>query len=216
MHFRAMKNALKHATEPRARRSQEERSADSRARLIESAIRHMRERGLSATNMTEIASNANLTRGAIQHHFSNRAELILAVIEELDARLSLAMERYSLDCGVTGIDRVAHVLDKVIEMTSSDDNFAVYDLWSASRSDAALGGKTMKLQRQLTEQFREFWRRNLESHIPDELIDISFGVTLTMSQGGAMAQLLNHPPEAVDRMLLETKAMLLEYLRQRL
>ncbi|MEJ7935043.1 TetR/AcrR family transcriptional regulator [Sphingobium sp. AN558] len=198
------------------RRSQEERSAASRASLLESAIRHMRERGLAATNMTVIASEANLTRGAIQHHFSNRAELLLAVIGELDARISRAMDDYVLDADVTGLDRLIKVLDKVIALTSSDDNVAVYDLWSASRSDAALGAETLELQRQLTEQFRGFWRGNLEGHIPEDLIDASFDVTLTMSQGAAVAQLLNQSSETVDRMLAATKAMLLEFVKARL
>jgi AcrR family transcriptional regulator len=211
-----MKNLETGPVAAKRRRSQEERSAASRASLLESAIRHMRERGLAATNMTEIAADAGLTRGAIQHHFSNRAELLLAVIGELDSRLSRAMDDYRLDEQVTGIDRLAQVLDKVIELTCSDNNVAVYDLWSASRSDAALGAETLELQRQVTEQFRKFWRHNLEGYIPAELIDASFAVTLTMSQGGAVAQLLSQAPEAVDRMLAETKRMLMEFVKARL
>lgn len=198
------------------RRSQEERSAASRASLLESAIRHIRKRGLAATNMAEIAADANLTRGAIQHHFSNRAELLLAVIAELDARISRAMDAYELHTQITGIERLTNVIDKVIELTCSNDNVAVYDLWSASRSDPSLGAQTLELQRQLTEQFRSFWRRNLVGHVPEWLIDTSFAVTLTMSQGAAMAQLLKHSPEEVDHMLIATKTMLLESIRGRL
>lgn len=200
----------------KSRRSQEERSATSRASLIESAIRHMRERGIAATNMTEIAADANLTRGAIQHHFSSRAELILAAVSELDERISKAFGSYSVPDGTYGIDRVDALFDHVVALTTSSDAIAVYDLWSASRGDPALKHSTLELQRPLTEQFRQFWRRNLEGHIPPDLVEVSLDVALMISQGAAMARLLSQTSDTIDRTLLETKAMLLESIRARL
>jgi len=207
-----MASRTKERSVVRQRRSQEERSAQSRAKLLASAIAHIGERGLAATNMVEIAANANLTRGAIQHHFSNRPELILAVIAELDARLSRQMDEFSLSSDVTGIERVELVLNEIIKLTSSPDAFAIYDIWSASRSDPALGAKAMELQAQLTKQFRDFWFRNISGHIPDDTVSTGFAITLLMSQGAGMANLLGLEPTEVDRMLQETKAMLLAHL----
>lgn len=199
-----------------ARRSQEERSSNSRASLIDSAIRHMRERGIAATSMTEIAADANLTRGAIQHHFSSRTELILAAVRELDDRLSQAFDGYSVPVGVYGLDRVAAVYDHVVALTASADAVAVYDLLGASRGDPVLKHKTVELQRPLTEKFRQFWRRNLDGHIPREVVEVSLDIALLMSQGVAMAQLLTQPPAVIDRTMAEFRVMLLESIGARL
>lgn len=199
-----------------ARRSQEERSATSRARLIDSAIRHMRERGIAATSMTEIAAEANLTRGAIQHHFSSRKELILAAVRELDDRLSQKFDGFTVPDGVQGIDRVAALYDHVVALTASADAVAVYDLLSASRGDPVLKHKTVELQRPLTEKFRQFWRRNLDGHLPRDLIEASLDIALLMSQGVAMAQLLTQSSDTIDRAMAAFRVMLLESVGARL
>ncbi len=198
------------------RRSQGERSEASRASLIESAIRHTRERGLAAVSLADIAADAKLSRGAIQHHFSSRAELILAAISELDRRICVALEAYTAPDDVAGVDRVAVIFDHVIALADSSDVVAAYDLWSASRSDPALSHRTAELQRQLTDQFRTFWRRNLEGHMPPALVEMSLDITLMINQGAAMSQLLRHASGDTKRTLLEAKAMLLEFIGGRL
>lgn len=197
-------------------RTQEERSAASRAKLIESAIQLMRDRGLAATNMNEIARSASLTRGAIQHHFNNRSELILAVIEELDERIGRGLASISIPEEVSGLERLSLLLDHVIAATSSGDNIAVFDIWSASRSDPDLRDGTLDLHRQLTDSFRQLWRRNLLGHLDEALIELSFDVALTMSRGAAMGGLLHDRPEEIDRSLVEAKVMLMEFLKLRM
>lgn len=201
------------AAPAKARRSQEERSAASRASLIESAIRHLRERGLAQTNMTAIAADAKLTRGAIQHHFSSRDQLILAVISELDDRICQALEQYSLTDDMVGIERLHAMVDHVIRLTASEDAVAVYDLWSASRNSPELREKTLELQRELTARFGAFWRRNLEGQLPSPLIEASLSVTTMLSQGAAMSQMLSHPPEKIATALFEGKRVLMEYVQ---
>ena len=207
---------MTHAATPAARksrRSQEERSAASRAVLIESAIRCMRERGLAATNLIEIARSANLTRGAIQHHFNSRTELILAAVRELDERIARSFDKHSVSSDIKGADRVATLFNDVVTLTRSEDTVAVFDLWTASRGDLELKTKMLELQRPLTEQFRELWRRNLEGYLSSSLVDASFGIVLMVAQGMAMAQLLKQSTSVVDQMVADTRQMLLEHVK---
>ena len=207
---------MTHAATPAARksrRSQEERSAASRAVLIESAIRCMRERGLAATNLIEIARSANLTRGAIQHHFNSRTELILAAVRELDERIARSFDKHSVSSDIKGADRVATLFNDVVTLTRSEDTVAVFDLWTASRGDLELKTKMLELQRPLTEQFRELWRRNLEGYLSSSLVDASFGIVLMVTQGMAMAQLLKQSTSVVDQMVADTRQMLLEHVK---
>jgi AcrR family transcriptional regulator len=172
----------------------------------------MRERGLAATNLIEIARSANLTRGAIQHHFTSRAELILAAVRELDERIARSFDAHSVSSDISGVERVATLFDDVVALTRSENTVAVFDLWTASRGDPELKTRMLELQRPLTDQFRELWRRNLEGHFSAALVDASFGIVLMVTQGMAMAQLLKQPPGVVEQMVADTKQMLIGYI----
>lgn len=63
------------------RRTQDERSAETRAKLIDVTIDSICERGLQNATTAEIARRAGVSRGALQHHFHNKADLLVAVLE---------------------------------------------------------------------------------------------------------------------------------------
>ena len=70
----------------RKRKTQAERSASTRERLLEAAIDCIVEHGYARTTTTMIARKARLTRGAQLHHFGNREQLVLAAINHLFER----------------------------------------------------------------------------------------------------------------------------------
>ena len=65
------------------RRTQDERSAETRSRLIEAAIGIIADAGYSAASTTAIARRAGVSRGALQHQFGTRYELLMAVSDRL-------------------------------------------------------------------------------------------------------------------------------------
>lgn len=67
------------------RRSNAERSAQSRAQLIEGAIAALCEHGYSRTTTALIAARAGLTTGALHHHFPTKEDLLVAVLDRLSA-----------------------------------------------------------------------------------------------------------------------------------
>lgn len=70
------------------RRTNEERSDTTQRRIIQSAMRLLRNKGFKATNLQEIANGARVTLGALQHHFANRQILMERLIDEVMAPLS--------------------------------------------------------------------------------------------------------------------------------
>ncbi len=68
------------------RRSNEERSAETRGRLIEAAIDSLIEVGHVATTTARVAQKARVSRGAMLHHFPSRAALMAAVAEDIQHR----------------------------------------------------------------------------------------------------------------------------------
>jgi TetR/AcrR family acrAB operon transcriptional repressor len=64
-----------------ARRTAED-AARTRDAIIDAALAVFAERGFAASQLEDIARRASVTRGALYHHFSDKAELYLAVLRE--------------------------------------------------------------------------------------------------------------------------------------
>lgn len=63
------------------RRTNEERTATTRAALIEAGRRVFLARGFAGAGAPEICAEAKVTRGALHHHFEDKRGLFLAVVE---------------------------------------------------------------------------------------------------------------------------------------
>lgn len=71
-----------------ARRTQSERTAQTRAALIAAARRLFGARGFAAVGAERIASEAGMTRGALYHQFTDKADLFAAVLDQVEAEIA--------------------------------------------------------------------------------------------------------------------------------
>jgi AcrR family transcriptional regulator len=69
------------------RRTQEERSTETTNQLIDAAAEVFGERGFAKTSIDDINASTQLTRGALYHHFEDKADLFRAVFERKEAEL---------------------------------------------------------------------------------------------------------------------------------
>jgi AcrR family transcriptional regulator len=73
------------------RRSQDARSTATRKLLIAAARQLFAEKGYAATGTPEIVAAAGVTRGALYHHFADKAALFQTVVEEEHALLAMTI-----------------------------------------------------------------------------------------------------------------------------
>ena len=76
------------------RRTQVDRSAETRAVLIRAAIKTLHVVGFAGTTTALIAKRANVTTGALHHHFSTKDELMFGVLDEVSERLLARLEEH--------------------------------------------------------------------------------------------------------------------------
>ncbi len=93
-----------------ARRSNKDRSKTTRAMLIAVARKFFLKKGYAETSTPEIVSAANVTRGALYHHFQDKLDLFRAVVAEESQAVAeqIALEtinpKSALDALVTGTE----------------------------------------------------------------------------------------------------------------
>jgi AcrR family transcriptional regulator len=73
------------------RRTQAERSAETRDALIAAARTLFAQHGFAGTSLEAIVRTAGLTRGALYHHFADKTELFAAVFEQVEAEVATRM-----------------------------------------------------------------------------------------------------------------------------
>ena len=71
------------------RRTQGERTAQTRAALIAVARRLFGAEGFAAVGAERVAQEAGMTRGALYHHFTDKADLFAAVLDQVEAEIAL-------------------------------------------------------------------------------------------------------------------------------
>lgn len=79
----------------RARRSQQERTAETRTRLLDAAVTLLHDKGLTHTSTNDIAEAAGVSRGALTHHFESREDLITCAIEHMLAGVTVELEAFT-------------------------------------------------------------------------------------------------------------------------
>jgi AcrR family transcriptional regulator len=73
--------------------------AETRAKLIAVGRKAFATKGYADSSMDDFTAEAGLTRGALYHHFGDKAGLLAAVIAEIDAEMTERLRKVSLAAG---------------------------------------------------------------------------------------------------------------------
>lgn len=122
---------------PRARRSQAERRAETRARLIEATITSLVEDGWAGTSTRSVARRAGVSQGAQQHHFPTKRTLVEAALTDIVTRLVEASATWSPPPEEDA--RAAFLLDRLWEIHCMPVGLAVQEMLTLARTDADTG-----------------------------------------------------------------------------
>jgi AcrR family transcriptional regulator len=96
----------------RTRRTQEERSAETRARVIQGATECVAELGFAGATMSAISKRAGVTWGAIQHQFGDKDTILDAVLEASLAALEADLAETAASTDATVEARVKAFVDR--------------------------------------------------------------------------------------------------------
>lgn len=126
-------------TEPAgAPRSRTDRSADSRALILDAAVHCLAEHGYAATTTLAIQARAGVSRGRLLHHFPSRDALLIAAAQHLAVTRLAAAEQWwgslAPDRALTGRARVDRATELLWETFRQPYFWAAVELWTAART----------------------------------------------------------------------------------
>ncbi len=99
------------------RRTQAERTAETRRRILDAVVESIAELGFQRTTATEIAKRAGITWGAVQHHFGAKGGILEAVLEDTFERFEARVGKIATDAPLAR--RVALFVERAWEHFAS-------------------------------------------------------------------------------------------------
>lgn len=132
----------------RPRRSQAERSEETRGRAIDATIRCLARDGYSATTTTRVAQEARISRGGMLHHFPTKVDLIVAVAEAVSRRLH-EQRKAALMKIPDGLDRFRALTDATWETSQGPEEMTLIEILMASRGDEELARRLPEVAQRL-------------------------------------------------------------------
>jgi len=121
----------------RRRLTQDQKTAETRRRLLDAAVLCLIDRGYANTTTSEIAERAGLSRGAQLYHFPRKEELIAGAVEHL-FELMFGEMKEKVSRLTNENDRRATAIDLLWEICNGRLVTAWLELVVASRTDSYL------------------------------------------------------------------------------
>jgi len=169
-------------------RTQAQRTAEMRARLLDAAISCLIDKGYSGTSTQEISRRAGVSRGAQLHHFPTKESLVVAAVEHLvEQRLAEMIDAHVAD------DEAG--VELFLDAFSGPLFYAALELWIAARTDPVLHAAVLPLEARVNEAIAAGSAAIFGDRMSPEAIEIS----VELARGLAVSALFRN--DTTDREL---------------
>ncbi len=178
------------------RRSNAERTAQTRARLMDAVVESIAEVGLARTTAPEIARRAGVTWGAVQHHFGGKDGILVSVLDDSFRRFAEGLEGIPIE-GTSLEKRASLFIDRAWEHFGSAHYRSTYEILIHY-----LGREDSRAKRdwrdRMSRDWDRIWRRLFaDAHLPRRrhfvlqhyTIAVLSGLASTLMLEGAQVEL---------------------------
>ena len=146
----------------RSRRTQDERSEETRERLLNGALKILTKKGYAGFRIADVSDISGVSRGGLIHHYPSKEALVAGVLEYIFGRL----QRSAVEQIGAATD-MKSALEAVIESARRfffSLEFPIYlDLVLATREGGPLLRTARTLARRQRKWVQDFWAASLEA-----------------------------------------------------
>jgi AcrR family transcriptional regulator len=167
----------------------QDRSRATRQRLLDTTIRCLATHGWEVSTVSFIAAEAGISRGAVQHHYRTREDLILGALEHIFATRVAALDALPEPPG-SGPARVHAVVANLVEAVGGELFRAALQVWTVAAADPELRDAVVPLERHFAREVHRRAVRLLRADDRDPAMRGLIQATLDLARGLALADVL--------------------------
>ncbi|MEH2533476.1 AcrR family transcriptional regulator [Bradyrhizobium sp. AZCC 1588] len=189
-------------------------AADStRSRILDAAVECLIEAGVAGTTTLAVQHRAEVSRGALLHHFPTHASLLAASVAELVRRNERAVSQGRAGAGPA--DSLVAAVEALAFAARQPAYLAELELWAVARTDAALKQALIAAERGARRDLDRVYFQLFGEWTDSDAYDEVVALTLHFIRGLAISENLRSSPGRRERLvaawaeamrtLLETK-----------
>ena len=195
------------------RRTQAERSGETRRCILDAAVALLGERGYAGLRTGDVALAAGVSKGAQTHHFPSKETLVVAVVEHVFLRAS-EQARQRARRKMTADEAIKALIADAQEFFFSELFLIALDLAIQGRLADAGDNSLTKLSAATRLPVEAHWRAALvDSGVPAHIADDLLWLTLSIVRGLAVRRLWQHDAPRFNRLFRLWREMVTRYLQ---
>jgi AcrR family transcriptional regulator len=197
----------------RKRRTQAQRTQETRARILDAAVQVLRRNGYAHFRTADVANAAGVSRGAQLHHFATKEKLVYATMEHvfnnvLDKSRTRAAALKQRD------DPLEAAVADARDFFFSTAFFISLDI-ATSINKKPFRNKLMAMVRDARLPAERAWREALTARgVPEQAADDVLWLTFGVVRGLAVRMLWQNEPDRFDRLLALWRSIVEGYVLQ--
>src|SRR5438105_4329616 len=191
----------------RAPRTQAQRRDETRRALLDAAVESLIQVGFARTTTLEVQRRADVSRGALLHHFPSKAELLVAAVAHLAEMRARQLKQLSSQLP-EGRARTDAVLALLWQCFSGTFFQVAMELRTAARTDLELRNVLIVAERALRERIVAQARTLFGKTIADDPgLERALDLTLHFMIGAAMTAVLHKDDGRVRELIEDWKSL---------
>lgn len=197
---------------PPRRRTQAERTAETRLRLLKASANLIRRRGYARFRTAEVAAEAGLSRGAQLHHFPTKDSLVVATLEFVFEQARITSRRRA-----AAVNRPRDLIEAVIEDAKefffSEHFMVAIDIVLSTSTDQSVRKQILDISRKARRPVETAWSEALAaSGVPASLAADVVALTLGVVRGMSLRTLWDNDPKWFEQLFGLWRQMIRVYL----
>lgn len=181
----------------------QERSRATRERLLEATVASLADVGWARTTVATVAARAGVSRGAAQHHFPTREDMVTAAIRYM-SEVRLADLLGTLAAPPSDASRTRWALDQIVGVYTGTLFSAALHVWTEAAVDPALRAQVIPLERAIARESHRLALALLGVSAEDDTdprVRAIVAATLDLARGLGLADVLTDDASRRARIL---------------
>jgi len=167
---------------------QQDRSRATRERLLEAALESLAEVGWHGTTVVAVAARAGVSRGAAQHHFTTRDDLVRATLERVFEDFAENLRQRAGER--SGQDRILTGVETLADAWTATAGRAAMQVWSAAATDVELRELALRFEHRMSRDLFEVAVELLGADVSRPQVRDQVRLTLHMLRGRGLGLLV--------------------------